>query len=215
MAKKNQQQQPKQIKRKSAQQQLWRLQKKIEQPRIPLERKRELESKIEDVKNFLGYEGLTKREETRYKKEKRSLSVKRSKLKKQFLSKDISSKERNALRRELFEVSNRFNEINKKIGTFEQPEKVEKGVSIDEKAVTTYTVPVWEVKPNHLDPALSTDEIKAVYIEGEKFKRPQQDDEIYDAWFSLEASLLALGSFAMVQIVKDLQSAELSIDSIE
>ena len=63
------------IKNKSVQQQMWRLQNKLDTPRMPLEDKRAIEAKLQEAKKSIKYDGPTSREEERYKKEKRNLKL--------------------------------------------------------------------------------------------------------------------------------------------
>ncbi len=198
--------------KKSAQQQVWRVQNKLDQKRLDVDQKRSLEKSLQAAKKKAGYTGPTKREEKRLSKEKRSISGKRSKLNKEFKDPETTKKKRNELRKELMVISSRSREIKSYLG-----EKVKK---LPKKAkpaqgggVVVNQEPPWRVKPDHIDPALDAKIIKLFVIDGKKFKRTNEP-LIYDAWFDLESQILFDGSMAIVMVVTDYNTKTMSISSL-
>lgn len=200
-----------QRKKKSAQQQVWRIQNKLETPRLSLEKKRELESKLQAAKRDAGYKGPTKREEERLDKEKRSLSAKRAKLNKKFKNPKTSQKERNKLRKDLMELSKRYNEVNKNLGKKEKKKpKRDKKVKAPSPKVRIFEEPTWVVRPDHIDPTINEGKFKKYDIEGTIIPK-SRPDEVYSKWYDLEAKMLVDGSNGIAIITYDYGKKTFSI----
>jgi hypothetical protein len=177
--------------KKSAQQQVWRIQNKLDEPRISLDRKQDLESKLKEAKKRAGYSEPTKREIDRYSKEKRSISTKRSRLNKEFKNPKTTNKRRNEIRKELMKANKRKNEIEENLGKKKpSKKKVKTGEKIDiETGEATYIVPTWKVKPDYIDPALEEKIIKKFIIDGVKISS-KKGDQVIESWYLYESTIL-------------------------
>jgi hypothetical protein len=200
------------VKKKSAQQQIWRIQNKLDKPRLSLQEKRELEKKLQSAKKLAGYKGPTKREETRLDKEKRSLSAKRAKLSKKFKDPKTPKKERNKIRKDLMELSGRYNEVNKKLGKKEKKKlKRETKVKKKGKGIRTYEEPTWVVRPEHIDPTINEKKMKKYIIDGHIISK-SRPDEVYSKWYDLELRLLKQGSNGIAVITYDYNAKTFSVE---
>jgi hypothetical protein len=200
--------------KKSAAQQVWRVQNKLDQKRLDLSQKRDLEKKLQEAKKKAGYSGPTKREEKRLSKERKSISTIRGKLNKQFKSSSTSDKDKNKIRKKIMELSKREREVKYSLGQKikKLPKRIKK--PMEGGGVIVNQEPPWRVKADYLDPALKGKTIKIFVIDGVSFNR-KRPDHIYDAWQDLEALALVDGSNAIIMIVTDYNKKTMSISQLE
>jgi hypothetical protein len=200
--------------KKSAAQQVWRVQNKLDQKRLDPGKKKELEKSLQEAKKRAGYAGPTKREEKRLSKEKNVISVTRAKLTKKFKDPKTSIKEKNRLRKQIMALSGREREVKGYLGkkVKKLPKRVKKPVQ--GAGVVVNQEPPWRVKADYIDPAMDGKTINTFVIDGESLSKRKRPDKVYDAWQDLEATMLVDGSDAIALIVTDYNKKTMSISRL-
>ncbi len=197
--------------KKSAYNKIYRLNNKLDKKPALTER-RSLEKELRKVKKSIKYDKVSSREETRGKKEIKSIRVQQNALARKIRNPKTSKTESEKARKQALLLNKRLSEV--KRNTKKKVSKNKSKVSKKSKRISKNRVqkiePIWLIRKDYLEPAMESKKIKIITMGGVAFKKSNTTG-LLQAMSEMNSEAIATGvSTPLVLIIRDYTNKSIS-----
>ncbi len=197
--------------KKSAYNRIYRINNKLDKKPILAER-RSLEKELRKVKKSIDYTKVSSREETRGKKEIKSIRVQQNALARKIRNPKTSKTESERARKQALILNKRLSEVKKNTGkkVSKNKSKVTKKSKKPGKKSAQEIQPIWVIRKDYLEPAMDSKNIKTIIFEGVSFKKKDVNG-ILDAMSQMNSDAILNGvTTPLVLIVRSYVNKNIS-----